>query len=212
MTASFACLNSASERLVGHGGEGRGDRGLEEVAVAVDLLDGDLGVDARRVVEVLARLGERRRHRLLARDQVAQPLLGRRERALDHQVGGVGQAAAVAVGILRPRPHDVERQDARIDREQQLLAIELVRRRQVSRRRCAATRSAELTRGGDLVRRLPAATDREAARRTCERREASRASAGDDRCPRDRRSPRHATPRRPRGLGGPAPDWNRRPG
>ena len=102
MTASLACLNSASSALSVTVGEGRGDGGLEEVAVAVDLLDGDLGVDPRRIVEVLARLGERRRHRLLARDQLPQALLGRRERALDHDVGGVGQAAAVAVGIAAP--------------------------------------------------------------------------------------------------------------
>ena len=80
MTASLACLELGEQRLVLDLGEGRGDGRLEEAAVAVDLLDGDLGVDPRRVLEVLARLGERRRHRLLARDQLPQPLLGRRER------------------------------------------------------------------------------------------------------------------------------------
>ena len=46
--------------------------------------------------------------------------------ALDHDVGRVGQAAAVGVGVLRPGPDHVERQQARVDGVQQLLAIELI--------------------------------------------------------------------------------------
>ena len=102
MTASLACLNSASSALSVTVGKASATAVLEEVAVAVDLLDGDLGVDPRRIVEVLARLGERCRHRLFARDELPQPVLGRRERAFDHQVGRVRQAAAVVVRIRLP--------------------------------------------------------------------------------------------------------------
>ena len=49
---------------------------LKKLDVAVDLLDRDLGVDPRRVHEVLPRLGERGRHRLLARDERRQPIVG----------------------------------------------------------------------------------------------------------------------------------------
>ena len=151
-------LELGEECLVGHGGEGGRDRGAEEVAVAVDLLDRDLGVDSRRVVQVLACLGERGGHGLLARNQAAQALLRGRERALDHEVGRVGKAAAVAVRIPRPRPNGFERQDARVDRQEQLLAIELVGGRQ----RRGIDRSGalpELSRGRDLVERLPDGTD-----------------------------------------------------
>ena len=123
-------LEFGEERLVGHGGKGRRDRRPEEVTVAVDLLDCDLGVDPRRIVEVLARLGERGGHGLLPRDQLTQALVRRRERPLDHDVGGVGQTAAVAVRITRPWPDGLERQHARVDRQKQLLAVELIRRRQ----------------------------------------------------------------------------------
>ena len=143
-------LELGEECLVGHGGEGGCDRGAEEVAIAVDLLDRDLGVDTRRVVQVLACFGERGGHGLLARNQAAQALLGGRERALDHQVGGVGEATAVAVRIPRPRPNGFERQDARVDRQEQLLAIELVGGRQSRGIGCSGALP-ELTRGRDLV-------------------------------------------------------------
>ena len=92
-------LEFCQERFVGDGGKRRGHSGLEEPAIAVHLLDGDLGVDTRRILEILARLGKRCGHRLLARDQLPQALVRRRELPLDHDVGGAGQAAAVAVGI-----------------------------------------------------------------------------------------------------------------
>ena len=186
MTASLACLNSASSALSLTSGKADGDGRLEEVPVAVDLLDGDLGGDPRRIVEVLARLGQRRGHGLFARDEQPQPLVGRRVGPLDHQVGGVGDAAAVAVRIPGPGPDDLERQDPRVDGPQQLLAIELVRRRERRRvdrgsrsrnSRAAATSSVTAWRDGSR-----------ACRRTCECRDTSPASAAGDTCPRDNRA------------------------
>ena len=66
-----------------------------------------------------------RRHRLLAGNQLTQALLGRRKIAFDHDVGGARQAAAVTVGVCRPRPDDLEREQARVDRAQELLVIEV---------------------------------------------------------------------------------------
>ena len=121
-------LELVEQGLVLDLGEGLGHGRLEEPLAAVHLFDRDLGGDPRRVLEVLARLGQRRGHGLFAGDEQPQPFVGRRVGPLDHQVGGVGDAAAVDVGIPRPGADDVERQDPRIDGPQQLLAIELVRR------------------------------------------------------------------------------------
>ena len=57
-------LELGEQRGVFHIGERRGHVAGEEVAVAVDLLDGDLGVDPWWVIEVLAGLGQDIRHQL----------------------------------------------------------------------------------------------------------------------------------------------------
>ena len=76
------------------------------------------------------RLGQRGGHRLLARDQLAQALVGRRKIALDHDVGRARQTAAVAVGIEGPGPDDLEREEPRVDGAQELLMIKLFAGRQ----------------------------------------------------------------------------------
>ena len=141
MTASFDCLKSARSALSVTVGKAADYGGLEEVAVAVDLLDGDLGVDLRRIVEVLPCFGEHCGHRFLPRDQVSQSFLGWCERALDHDVGGVGNTAAVGIGIARPGPDGLERQDASVDGQEHLLAVELIARRQRRGESIAAARS-----------------------------------------------------------------------
>ena len=80
-----------------------------DMTIAVDLLDPDLSVDPRRIVEVLARLGERGGHGVLSCDELPQALVWRRKRPLDHDVGGVGQTAALtnpacALHLKRPWP------------------------------------------------------------------------------------------------------------
>ena len=119
-------LEFCQQRFVGDGRKRRCHSRLEKSAIAVHLLDGDLGVDAGRILEIRSRLCKRRGHRLLARDQLPQAFFGWRKIALDHDVGRARQAAAVAVGIEGPWPHGFERQQPRVDRAQQLLAVELL--------------------------------------------------------------------------------------
>ena len=102
MTASLACLNSAKSALSVTVGNASGHGRLEEPAIAVHLLDGDLGVNLRRVLQVRPRVRKRRGHRLLARDQLPQAIFGRRKVALDHDVGRAREAAAVRIGIDGP--------------------------------------------------------------------------------------------------------------
>ena len=54
---------------VGAGEEGGGDVVLEEADVAVDLFEGDFGVDLRRVLEVLAGFEEDLGHQFFALDR-----------------------------------------------------------------------------------------------------------------------------------------------
>ena len=54
MTAALDLAKSALVVGVGRVGEGGGDVVLEEADEAVDLFEGDFGVDLRRVLEVLA--------------------------------------------------------------------------------------------------------------------------------------------------------------
>ena len=63
----------------------------------------------------------------------AEPFGRRRVGALHDHVGRVGDAAAVAVRILRPRLDDVVREYPRVHRADELLAIELLLERQVGR-------------------------------------------------------------------------------
>ncbi len=88
---------------------------LEEANDAGQLFDGNLGEDARRILQIRARLGEQGRHLLFARDQRTQTIVGGREFALHQREGSVGAGAGVVVGILRPGANGLEGQQPRVD-------------------------------------------------------------------------------------------------
>ncbi len=119
-----AGLEGGAERGVRHLREGRRNVLPEEADVAVDLLDRDLGIDPGRIHEVPARLGEQPWHPVLAIDQRPEPVRGRGIRALHHDVGPVGDGAAVDVRVRGPRLDHVVCQDAGVERLQNLLAVE----------------------------------------------------------------------------------------
>ena len=109
-------------RVIGVG-EGGGDVGLEEGDEAIDLLEGDLGEDARRVFEVLACLGEDLGDVALAGDDVAEAGVGGGERALHQNEDGAGDAGGVVVGVLFPVADGLERELLRADGVEQDLAV-----------------------------------------------------------------------------------------
>lgn len=87
----------------------------EEFDQAGHLFERDLGEDFRRVFQIRARGGERRRHLLLARDEQAQALGRRRELALHDDEGAVGDAARIHVRVFLPRPDRFEREQGAAD-------------------------------------------------------------------------------------------------
>ena len=113
------------EVRVGDVGERRRHVVLEEIHQAGQLLQRDLRVDPRRVVEVPARVGQRGGHLFLAGDQCAQPRLRRGELALHQGERAAGDAAGIAVGILLPRPDRLQREQGAADVVEQQLAVAL---------------------------------------------------------------------------------------
>ena len=112
------CVGSCEVGLgggVGGRGEGGGNVVLKEADVAVDLFEGDLGEDARRIFEVLVGFGEDLRHQALARDDGAQAGVGGGVVALHDGEGRAGDAGGVVVGVLLPIADDLEREELRFD-------------------------------------------------------------------------------------------------
>ena len=111
MTAALdlakAALASASVAASGPVRKADGDVVLEEADVAVDLFEGDLGVDLWRVFEVLAGFEEDLRHEFLALDGSAEADVGGGVGALHDDEDGVGDAGGVGVGVLLPGADDL---------------------------------------------------------------------------------------------------------
>ena len=124
-------LEIRQQRRVLDVGERRRHDLREKADVAVHLLDRDVGVDRRRVVQVLPALLQGFQHQPLARDERLQPHLRRREAALDHDVGRARDAAAVDVRVLGPRANHLVLEQVRVDGRDDLREIELVGQRQV---------------------------------------------------------------------------------
>ncbi len=109
--------------LVGGVFEGFGDIGLKEGDDAVDLFEGDLGEDARRVLEVLARGGEDGGHGALAGDGGLQADVDGGEGSLHEDEDGVGDAGGVVVRILFPVADGLKRKELGVDGVEQDLPV-----------------------------------------------------------------------------------------
>ena len=92
MTAGVGLRELFFQRGIAGIGKGRRHIVLKEVNDARQLLDGDLGVDVRRVLEIHARVVEQRRHLFFARNQGAQAIVRRSKFALHERESAVGQS------------------------------------------------------------------------------------------------------------------------
>ena len=108
---------------VGGVGEGGGDVVLEEADEAVDLFEGDFGVDLRRVFEVLAGFDEDLRDLLFALDGGAEAGVDGGVGALHDDEDGVGDAGGVGVGVLLPGADDLEGEEIGFDAVEEDFAV-----------------------------------------------------------------------------------------
>ena len=76
---------------------------LEEADQAGNLLQRNVDVDGRRVLQVLPCCLKNRRHLLFARDNGFEPLVSRRERTRHDKKNRVGNAGRIYVWVLLPR-------------------------------------------------------------------------------------------------------------
>ncbi len=100
---------------VGGFGEGGGDVSLEEADDAVDLFEGDLGVDLWRIFQVLAGFEEGLGDLFFALDGGAEAGVGGGVGALHDDEDGVGDAGGVVVGVLLPGADDLEGEEGAAD-------------------------------------------------------------------------------------------------
>ena len=66
------------------------------------LFQGNFGINARRVFEILMGGLERCRHQLFPGNQRAQTVVGRGEGAFHQHEGAIGNSARILVGVLLP--------------------------------------------------------------------------------------------------------------
>ncbi len=93
MTAALVLCELGDGALILRVTESLGHVILEEADDVGELLEGDFGVDARRIFEVLTRFNEDRGHLFFAGDERAQAVVGRSELALHQHEGAIGDAA-----------------------------------------------------------------------------------------------------------------------
>ena len=103
--------------------EGLGHIVLKEAGDARQLLDGHLGIDFRRIVEILARRLEDARDQALARDDRFQAVFGGRESAAHDGEDGAGDARRIEVRILLPGADGFEGKQLGADLGQRQFAV-----------------------------------------------------------------------------------------
>ena len=81
---------------------------LEKADDIRQLLQRNFRIDPRRILQVLPRRRQNRRHLLLARNQRPQPLVHRRKIALHQHERAVRDPPRIGVGILLPTPNSLQ--------------------------------------------------------------------------------------------------------
>ena len=119
----------ALQRRILHAVKGQRQVVAEEADDSGKLLQRDLGEDARRILQVVPRDRQRRRHRALARDDQAQALGSRREAALHERIGAVGDGRGVVARILFPGPDRAQREQltAHVAQQQRAITLRVLR-------------------------------------------------------------------------------------
>ena len=115
MTAALVVANSALSAGSSASAKACGTSCWKKLMMSGNLLDGDFGEDARRVLEIGVRRGEQCGHLFFAGDERAQAVVGRSKFALHQDECRVGAGARVGVGVLLPRADGFECEQLRAD-------------------------------------------------------------------------------------------------
>src|SRR5580698_5945307 len=88
---------------------------LKEADDSGKLLDGDVGVNLRWILEIFTGLGKGLRHQLFAGNEGSKTLFRRRKFTLHQRESAVRNRARITIGIFLPRTNDLQCQQGRVN-------------------------------------------------------------------------------------------------